>query len=135
MSPRLRSFKPFSRPLLWACLWILALAAVVVASLLPGSDLPQWQVSDKTEHFLAYGLLSAGAVQLFSRRRSLVVVCVLLILLGVLLEFLQGAMGLGRTQDMRDALANGLGVLLGLATIFTPLRDALLRLDGWLFRR
>ena len=39
-------------------------------------------------------------------------------------------MKLGRMLDRADALANTLGVLIGLATAFTPLRDLLLRLDG-----
>ena len=50
-------------------------------------------------------------------------------LLGIALEYAQGRMGLGRAMDVRDALANTLGVLAGLATQFTPLRDLLLRFD------
>ena len=125
-----RSLKPFRRPWLWAGLWMLAIAAVVVGSLVPGRDLPAVPVSDKFEHFAAYAELAAGAVQLFARRLSWAVVCVLLVLLGIGLEYLQAAMKLGRMLDRADALANTLGVLIGLATAFTPLRDLLLRLDG-----
>jgi VanZ family protein len=124
-----RSLKPFRRPWLWAGLWMLAIAVVVVASLVPGKDLPPLPVSDKTEHFIAYAALSAGAVQLFARRLSWGFVCVLLVLLGIGLEFLQAKMALGRMLDRYDALANTLGVLIGLATAFTPLRDVLLRID------
>lgn len=124
-----RSLKPFKRPWLWAGLWMLAIAVVVIGSLLPGKDLPPLPVSDKLEHFAAYALLSAGAVQLFVRRLSWGFVCVLLVLLGIGLEFLQAKMALGRMLDRYDALANTFGVLIGLATAFTPLRDALLRLD------
>src|SRR5690606_28596613 len=92
-------------------------------------DLPQVHVNDKVEHFLAYALLSAGAVQLFARRLSWGFVCVLLVLMGIGIEYMQAQMGLGRMLDRNDALANTVGVLLGLATAFTPLRDALLRLD------
>ncbi|WP_449448434.1 VanZ family protein [Thermomonas brevis] len=108
---------------------MLAIAVVVVASLVPGKDLPPLPVSDKTEHFIAYAALSAGAVQLFARRLSWGFVCVLLVLLGIGLEFLQAKMALGRMLDRYDALANTLGVLIGLATAFTPLRDVLLRID------
>ena len=125
-----RSLKPFRRPALWAGLWMLAVACVVVASLVPARDLPDLQVSDKSEHLVAYALLAAGAVQLFARRLSWAVVCVLLVLIGIGLEYLQAAMKLGRMLDRADALANTLGVLVGLATAFTPLRDLLLRLDG-----
>lgn len=125
-----RSLKPFKRPWLWAGLWMLAIAAVVIGSLLPGKDLPALPVSDKLEHFAAYAVLSAGAVQLFARRLSWGFICLLLVLMGIGLEYLQASMKLGRMLDRNDALANAFGVLLGLATAFTPLRDALLRLDG-----
>lgn len=122
-----RSLKPFRRPWLWAGLWSLGIAAVVVASLLPAPDLPNLHVSDKSEHFTAYALLAAGAVQLFARRLSWLSVCIALALLGIGLEFAQGALTTTRTMDAADALANSLGVLAGLATSLTPWRDALLR--------
>ena len=125
-----RTLKPFRRPWLWAALWMLGIAVVVVASLVPARDLPDLQVSDKAEHLAAYALLAAGAVKLFRRRLSLAEACVLLVLMGIGLEYLQASMRLGRTLDRADALANTLGVLAGLATLFTPLRDLLLRLDG-----
>ena len=125
-----RSLKPFRRPLLWAGLWVLAVAVVVVASLVPVSGLPDVPKNfDKVEHFVAYAVLAAGAVQLFARRLSWGFVCVLLVLMGIGLEHLQAQMALGRMLDRADALANTLGVLAGLATAFTPWRDALLAID------
>jgi len=125
-----RSLKPFRRPLLWAGLWVLAVAVVVVASLVPVSGLPEVPKNfDKVEHFVAYAALAAGAVQLFARRLSWGFVCVLLVLMGIGLEHLQAQMALGRMLDRVDALANTVGVLAGLATAFTPWRDALLRID------
>lgn len=128
--PRMgRSLKPFRRPWLWSGLWMLALAAVVAGSLLPAKDLPAVGVSDKFEHFAAYAVLAAGAVQLYARRLSWAFVAVLLVVLGIGLEYAQAAMKLGRMLDRADALANTIGVLIGLSTALTPLRDAVLRLD------
>ena len=124
-----RSLKPFHYPRVWMALWVVAIAIVVAGELLPGKDLPSLSMSDKSEHFIAYALLSASAVQLFARRLSWGFVCLLLVLMGIALEFLQGAMGLGRSMDRYDALANSIGVLIGLATAFTPLRDVLLWID------
>lgn len=124
-----RSLKPFKRPLLWSGLWVLAISAVVIGSLMPSQDLPSVGVDDKLQHFVGYTVLSAGAVQLFARRLSWGFVCVLLVLMGIGLEVLQAEMGLGRMLDRNDALANTIGVLIGLATAFTPLRDLLLRFD------
>lgn len=123
-----RSFKPFRRPWLWAGLWMLAIACVVIGSLLPARDLPEAPPGfDKIEHFVAYAALAAGAVQLFARRLSWGFVCVMLVLMGIGLEYLQAQMGLGRMLDRQDVLANTIGVLIGLASAFTPWRDALLR--------
>ena len=125
-----RSLKPFRRPWLWAGLWVRVVAVVVIGSLVPAHDLPKVPDGfDKLEHFGAYAVLAAGAVQLFARRLSGGFVCVILGLMGIGLEYMQAQMGLGRMLDRQDALANTIGVLIGLATAFTPWRDALLRWD------
>lgn len=132
-----RSFKPFRRPLLWAVLWMLMLAAVVALSLLPSpprlSHAPSF--SDKWAHLLAYFCLMAGAVQLYRQRLALAVMALSLCLMGAWLEWMQAAMALGRMADRGDMAANAAGVLLGLATAWLPQRDALLGLERrWLGR-
>ena len=125
------ALKPFHRPRLWLGLWLLAVAVVAVLSLVNLSRLPPVpDGGDKVEHFLAYGLLTASAMQLFARRRGCLFVAVLLVALGIGLEFAQGALTTTRMADPRDALANTLGVLAGLATLLTPLRGLLLALDA-----
>ncbi len=125
------ALKPFHRPRLWLGLWLLAVAVVAVLSLVNLSRLPPVpDGGDKVEHFLAYGLLSASAMQVFARRRGCLLVAVLLVALGIGLEFAQGALTTTRMADPRDALANTLGVLTGLATLLTPLRGLLLALDA-----
>ena len=123
--------KPFRRPWLWAGLWLLLIATIVIGSLLPSGDLTSLpRVSDKLQHFAGYFVLAAGAVQLFARTRALLLACLALIALGLGLEVAQGLLTSSRMMDARDALANLLGVLTGLATRLTPLRDLVLRIDG-----
>ena len=80
-APRIgRSLKPFRRPLVWSALWCVAVALVVVLSLIPVPDLGQLPSgTDKAEHFLTYAALAAGAVQLYPRWRSLLSVGVALV--------------------------------------------------------
>jgi hypothetical protein len=128
--PGMSALKPFRRPRLWLGLWWLAIVAVVVGSLVSPPELPSTPVgSDKLAHFLAYGAIMAAAVQLFARRLHRWRVAGALVAMGMLLELLQGGLTATRMQDPWDALANTLGVLAGLATAATPLRDLLLRLD------
>ena len=106
------------------------MTGVVVLSLVSLSGLPPVpEGGDKVEHFLAYALLSASAMQLFPTRRGCGVVAALLIALGVGLEFAQGGLTATGMADPGDALANTLGVVAGLSTLFTPLRDMLLAFD------
>lgn len=128
--PRLgRSLKPLGHPLAWSALWCLAIAAVVVVSLWAAPDLPQPPGGDKLHHFIGYGALAAAAVQLFARWPALLGAGLGLVLLGIGLEYAQGALTETRMADRADALANTLGVITGLATRLTPWRDLLLRID------
>jgi len=80
--------------------------------------------------FLAYFILAGSAVQLFRRGRPLLWVGAGLVLMGVGIEFAQGALTSNRMADPMDAVANTVGVLAGMATALTPLRDMLLRWRG-----
>lgn len=127
----MRSFK---LPRLWLGLWCAGIITVIVVCLGPPPKIPQLPSnSDKLEHFLAYFLLSSGAVQLFARRRALLMAAVGLVLLGIAIEFAQGAWTTDRSADPQDAVANTCGVLLGLCLIFTPMQHALLWLERRLF--
>ena len=89
--------------------------------------------SDKLEHLLAYFVLAACAVQLFAGRRALGLAAVGLVALGIGIEIAQGLLTTTRAADPRDAVANTLGVVLGMATVLTPWRDLLLRWEKrWL---
>ncbi|MDH0172374.1 VanZ family protein [Stenotrophomonas sp. GD04145] len=122
--------KPLRRPRLWTALWVLAVLFVIVVCLIPPPPIPVPENGDKVEHFLAYFILSGSAVQLFRQGRPLLWVGLGLVLMGIGIEFAQGALTRDRMADPMDALANTVGVLAGLGLVLTPLRDLLLRWRG-----
>jgi VanZ family protein len=123
------ALKPLRRPRLWLGLWIAAIVALIVVCLIPLDSLPPLpDNSDKLEHLFGYFALSAAAVQLFGSRRALSLAAVCLVALGIGVEIAQGFTAY-RSSDPADALANTLGVLLGMATALTPWRDLLLRVE------
>jgi len=130
VSAALPVIKPLRRPRLWTALWLLAVLVVIVVCLIPPPPIDLPQNGDKVEHFLAYFILSGSAVQLFRRGTPLLWAGVGLVLMGVGIEFAQGALTSNRSADPMDALANTIGVLSGLTTALTPLRDILLRWRG-----
>lgn len=120
------TLRAFARPRVWLGIWILGwLLAITLSLVRPpplGLDVPD---SDKFGHLLAYGTLSAWAVMLFATRRGWLLAALGLVALGIGLEFAQGALTDYRLRDPRDALANTLGVLLGMGVAMT-------RMQGWL---
>ena len=77
--------------------------------------------SDKVVHFIMYGGLTATFCFDYYRRcadllkpRLLVVALVAAIALGAMMELLQSYMGVGRTGDVIDLVANSLGALAGI---------------------
>lgn len=114
---------------MWGGLWMAAIAVVVTLSLAPSVPMPDVPDGDKLGHFLAYFALAASAVQLYARWPALLGAGVGLVLLGIGLEYAQGALTDTRMQDPADAFANTLGVIVGLSTRLTPFRDVLLQFD------
>jgi VanZ family protein len=112
--PKLR----FAR-LWWALGWVFV-AVIVAGSLEHNTPAFTHGVNDKVLHFAGYFSLALwfGAL---TRRSRYLLVGVLLLLLGAALELAQGFMGLGRTADWRDLLANSLGILTGLGLSYAGL--------------
>ncbi len=101
-----------------AGVWLAAMATVIVGELLPATSEPivligELGVSDKVIHFAAYTLLAFIPVLAFRKRTGLLC-AVAMIALGVALEFAQ-RLSPGRSFEIADMLANGLGVLAGAA--------------------
>ncbi|WP_422509380.1 VanZ family protein [Stenotrophomonas sp. GZD-301] len=122
--------KPLRWPRVWLALWWLAILVTITVCLIPPPPLALPENSDKVEHFLAYFLLAAAAVQIYRPRAPLAWAAVGLVGLGIGIEVAQGALTTDRMADPMDALANSVGVLAGIALAFTPLRDLLVRLRG-----
>ncbi|MFN3859751.1 MAG: VanZ family protein [Caulobacter sp.] len=105
-------------------LFVLALLVIAWLSLSPIEELPvSVSLWDKAQHAIAYfGLALIGAWAFPDRSGRLAVG---LVAFGVGVEILQAAMALGRQGDAIDAVANTLGVAVGLAVAWSA--RALLR--------
>jgi VanZ family protein len=124
--------RPLRLAALWhAIAWVLV-AAVVVLSLLPTPPIAQVHGSDKLGHMLAYLMLMHWYAQVYARRMRWPLAA-LFILLGMLLEALQGLTP-ARHFDPADMLANTTGVLLGWLLIALPRMEWLVPLDTTLAR-
>lgn len=123
--------RPFHRPHLWLAVWLAMIALVIAGSLLPADELPKprFAGADKVQHFLGYAALAGYAVMLFERAREHAIAAVAVVLLGVAIEFAQGAITQSRRADAADVLANVIGAVAGWALRFTRMRHALQRID------
>ncbi|AMN47207.1 hypothetical protein ACG33_08890 [Steroidobacter denitrificans] len=110
-------------PRTWLVLGWLMILVVVALSLMPGQKLPATGLNDKFQHGTAYALLALWFAGIYPRSRYWLI-AIGLLLLGVGIEFAQGAMSFGREADLRDVLANGGGIAVGLGL-------AWLWLGGW----
>ena len=97
----------------WLVLGWLWVAVIVYLSLTPHPPEPvRFWNADKLEHALAYCLLMLWFSQVYARRMQRLFTVVLLVSLGVCMEFLQGLTDY-RSFEYADMLANSVGVMLG----------------------
>jgi VanZ family protein len=121
--------RAFARPRLWLGVWIFGWMLCIALSLLPPIPLGGPQDSDKIGHFLAYFTLSAWAVSIFRTRGAQGLAALSLVALGLGIEWAQANLTDNRQGDLRDALANSLGIALGFVLSFTPLARWLEKFD------
>jgi VanZ family protein len=114
---------PLRYPRLWLVGGWALIAFAVLASLSPTQNLPDLGTSDKLEHLTAYALMTLWFSGIYPRSRYIVIGMGMFVL-GALIEWAQGSMGLGRQADIHDMLANTTGILAGLMA-------AWLGLGGW----
>jgi VanZ family protein len=117
----------------WIAASLLLLALVVWASLMPVPDVPGPPNFDKLEHVSAYALLAVWFTGLLPRNRY-AALAVALLGLGVLMEFLQRAMQLGRQADVLDVAANVVGIGAGIAIALWRTGGWAPRVEAWLSR-
>ena len=126
--------RTFVKPGFWLGIWIFGLLLCVLLSVITPPNISlDVSNSDKIGHFLAYGTLSAWAVMLFRQKRTWILNAVALIFLGIAMEFAQGYLTTTRMMDWHDALANTIGVGLGLCVSLLPMQVWLQRIDRKLF--
>lgn len=104
--------KEFKYPMAWNLLGILGLLAIMVASLWPQAPGPSIPHLDKVLHFSVYTIASFYYFQLMHKSKYKLTF-IALFLYSVLIEFLQYSLG-GRTAEVYDAIANFIGVSMGL---------------------
>jgi len=113
----------------WIILGYVMLVIVAVLSLTPAPDVG---TSDKVQHLVTYLILSGWFCLIKKNDQSLILIVIGLIIFGVILEYAQGFVGY-RVADSQDALANSLGVLIGILFRFTPLKTMLYSFDEMLY--
>ena len=103
----------------WALGWAMVLF-IAVSCLEPARYVPNLHLWDKLEHALAFFGMTfwfGGLV----RRGRYPVVAVLMLLFGGGIEIAQGAMRLGRDEDIMDFVADSVGISIALVLLYAGL--------------
>jgi VanZ family protein len=115
---------------MWRVLSCIVVVAAIIACLLPGKEMPNTGLNDKFEHTTGYVLLTLWFAGLYPRSRYWVV-ALSLFGMGVGIEFAQAAMDMGREGDVRDVVANTMGIVGGMALALAGLGGWAQWIDGW----
>ena len=116
----------FWKSLAWGMLLVVATLTLTLMPQPP--HIVRWLSWDKAQHSIAYAALMWTFLQAWEGSHVLRW-AILLLLAGVVLEILQGLMGV-RFMEYFDMLANSLGVLLGYAAWRTPLGRGFRRVEA-----
>jgi len=107
-------------PTLWLIAGWLAVIAALAVCLAPAKYVEVPNVNDKVEHAAGFALLVLWFTGIYPRSRYWLVASGFL-LLGILIEILQGDMNWGRHSDVHDVYADAAGIVAGVLLALTPL--------------
>lgn len=116
----------------WGLGWFMVLF-ITVSCLEPPRYVPNLHLWDKLEHALAFFGMTfwfGGLV----RRGRYPVIAVLMLLFGGGIEIAQGAMRLGRDEDIMDFVADSVGISIALALLYLGLGAWTLWVERFIWR-
>ncbi len=103
----------------WSVGWAMVLY-ITISCLEPPRYVPNLHLWDKAEHALAFFGMSVWFGGLVRRTRY-PVIAVLMLLFGAGIEIAQGAMKLGRDEDVMDWVADAVGIALAVTVLYLGL--------------
>jgi len=119
---------------MWLALGWFAVCLLIYQSLNPSPpELPEWPLADKMAHFLVYAWIMLWFGFIYRPGKKYLILGLSLVLLGVILEILQGASGY-RSMEALDASFNALGVFAGWLLARTRLSSTLLWTERLFYR-
>ena len=119
--------------LLWLVIGYLLITLVIYLSLSSSpleidTNLPY---QDKLFHFIAYFVVTFWFVQIYHIRRHVIMLVIVVLCLGVTMEYLQG-FDSNRYSEAADMIANTMGVMAAVGLSMTPLRYTLVKLERYI---
>lgn len=119
----------------WLTLGILYIAFIIAGSLLrvPDITILSFDYMDKLIHFGLYFILVGWFVQLYQKLSQRIITLAAAILLGILIEYLQG-MTAYRSFDYLDGVANSIGAGSAFLLARTSFASTLSIIDSRLYR-
>jgi VanZ family protein len=118
---------------LWHAIAYLIILSIIVLSLIPHpEEITHFTFSDKIQHIMAYAV-SMFWFGLCYRRDRLYKIGIILLILGIVIEVIQGQTGY-RTMSFYDVVANVTGIAIGLMLSFSRLSLMLQYIEKLFFR-
>jgi VanZ family protein len=121
---------PLRFPHVWLALGWLFVALALFFSLIPNGIPGTEHLNDKFMHVCGYLALTLWFTGIYRRSRYLLIAFGLLIM-GILVELLQGAMNVGRMAEVRDVYADGIGIAMGVALALAVVGGWAQRVESW----